>query len=296
MTKKGVFLAFVFLCLISSGCEKPDKRAIIPTTTPQQTPSQTWIDAPLPNSILPLAPYTIVFHGASKVGLSEFEVEINGMLIASVPPTTSSSGGAELGTLFLGEYLWEPPAPGTYLIVVKAKNGGLYGPADQVTVIVDGESIEESKPLDLAPSETVTITATPTSTPTPERAEPCQMTALVNLFCRPGQVYEPSDSFTPGQTAPVIARSQYLLKVIGANNGVECTVPDDDQLVKTDGDCDNLPQFDPPPPPTDTPTPLPSDTPTPKPEQGCTVRQPGGLIECVVPCPVGAAPGDACTP
>ncbi len=72
--------------------------------TPAPGPSQTWIDAPLNGSILPLSPYKVVFHGASFVGVTEFEVKINGAVIATVPPISQGSGGAVYGTIFLGEY------------------------------------------------------------------------------------------------------------------------------------------------------------------------------------------------
>jgi hypothetical protein len=39
----------------------------------------------------------------------------------------------------------------------------------------------------------------------------------------------------------------------------------------------------------------PDEPPSDEPVEGCTVRQPGGEIKCVAPCPAGAAPGDACT-
>ena len=106
-----------------------------------QGPSQTWIDAPLHNSNLPLLPYKLVFHGASFVGVTEFEIQINGALIGTVPPVSSGSGGPQYGTLFLGEYEWTPPAPGTYLVQVRAKGNGQFSSPDQVQVTVNGGKI-----------------------------------------------------------------------------------------------------------------------------------------------------------
>lgn len=297
MLKKGIFLVFVLLCFSGPACKRPNQVGVLPVSPPIE-PVQTWIDAPLPNANLPLEPYKIVFHGFSFVGITEFELQINGLAIGTVPAAPSSSGGAESETLFIGEYIWTPPSPGTYLIKVQSGRNGLFSAPEQVQVTIAGVEIEDTASLDITPTSTATPTATPTPTSTVEEARACVLTALVNLFCRPGTGHEPVDSFTPGQSAPVIGQSQFLWKVIGVNNGVECTVPKDDTLVETIGDCENLPIFVPLPPPTstNTPTPRPTAISTEKPLEGCTVRQPGGAIDCVVPCPAGAAPGNPCTP
>jgi hypothetical protein len=64
-------------------------------------------------------------------------------------------------------------------------------------------------------------------------------------------------------------------------------VPKGDNFVRVDGDCDVVPLF--------IPLPRPAPTAKEEPVQGCTVRQIGGAISCVFPCPDGAAPGEACT-
>lgn len=61
----------------------------------------------------------------------------------------------------------------------------------------------------------------------------------------------------------------------------------DDSFVKVEGDCDSISEF--------TPLPRPEPTASKDPVQCCTVRQIGGAITCVFPCPDGAAPGEACT-
>jgi Zn-dependent metalloprotease len=111
------------------------------------------------------------------------------------------------------------------------------------------------------PTPPVTATVTATITPEPQA---CTLTALVNLFCRPAPGYEPIDSFTAGQTAPITAQSEDLWQVIGPGNGAHCTVPKDDTLVSVTGDCANVSSFNPLPTPTATftPTPLPTATPT----------------------------------
>jgi hypothetical protein len=254
------------ISIIFTACEKPIKTLVVPTPPPG--PSQTWIDAPLPNSNLPLQPYNLVFHGASFVGITEFEIEINGTVEAIVPPISTSSGGAQYGTLFMSEHKWDPPAPGTYLIQVRAKGNGSLSPPDQVQVIISDSDFESDN-----------------TTPPIKVNKECSYTALINQFCRqgPGSGFTEIDNFVPEQTASVIGQSidGFFWYVIGPNYGEVCTVPVDDGFGEVSGDCEILPLF----------TPMPEESP-----EGCTVRQAGGEIICVSPCPDGAAPGNPCTP
>jgi hypothetical protein len=137
-------------CIFGAACDNT------PTATPLPA-VQTWIDKPLNGSTIPLAPYGLLFHAASPSGVAEFEVSVNGAVVDTVTPTSTESGGAEYGTLFLGEHTWTPSAPGTYLISVRAKSSaGPYGsPAiAQVTIESEVEKVEEA--------------ALVTATPTPE--------------------------------------------------------------------------------------------------------------------------------
>jgi hypothetical protein len=124
----------------------------------------------------------------------------------------------------------------------------------------------------------------------------CKFTALTNLFCRLGpgsSIYPEIDSFTPGQEGQVIGFSPdgNFAQVMGANNEMPCYVPLEKQFGELDGFCDDLPVLDPPPTPEEPEDPPDDD----KPVEGCTIRQAGGAIICVSPCPAGAAPGDPCT-
>jgi hypothetical protein len=231
--------------LVLAACNGPERATDFPSPGPG--PSQIWIDAPLPNSNLPLLPYKIVFHSASFVGVTEFEVQINEVVIATVPPVATGSGGAQYGTMFLGEYIWDPPAPGTYLIKVRAKGNGQFCPPDQVLVTVGGGKVT---PLPLEPA--------PTPTDTLAEARQCTFTALIEFACRlgPGLDTQQVDSFVAGQSAPIVGRSSdsNFWYVIGPQSGRECTIPTAPRVGEAHGDCDGLPRFTPMPPPTPTST------------------------------------------
>lgn len=251
--KAKLCLILGFICLIATACNLPGSKT--PTPAPPSAPQQTWVDAPLPNAVLPLLPYKLVFHSASHFGVDEFEVKVNGVVEATTPPSSQIGEGGSAGTLFYGEYLWTPLAPGFYLIAVRALANGESSVPAEVQVTVVGPQAEMSTPLPLAPTPTFTATGIPTSPP--EEPAGCTLTALVNLFCRPGPGYEPIDSFKPGQFAEVIGVSAdgFYLFVNGPNFGQWCTVPRRSDYVEVQGlGCETLPILTLPPTPVSTPT------------------------------------------
>ena len=95
--KKWLFLALLFLVITACECTSDDPNFPVPTPRPKQP----WIDAPLPNSMFTVQPITISFHGASDVEITEFEISVNGNLIAMEPPISTDPNE----TLFFGEYI-----------------------------------------------------------------------------------------------------------------------------------------------------------------------------------------------
>jgi len=139
-----------------------------------------------------------------------------------------------------------------------------------------GPQLVPGMPISTTPMPTATVT------PMPEESE-CTITALVNLFCRPGPGYEPSDSFVPGQSATAFAQSPdgFYLFVYGPNFGKPCTVPDDPKYVEKEGEaCGTLPQETLPSPPTPTFTPTATSPPPPQPLSAPTPISPTGTLNC----------------
>lgn len=247
------------LTLIISGCQSNQ------TAERNQGGGQTWIDAPLNNTVISLAPYDIIFHGYNPVGINEFEIRINGEVAAVVPAMTAGIEDNVSFTLFYNIHSWTPPSPGEYSIEVRPIDGnGNTGPPTQVTVFITSDDVR-------APEN-----GQPTAAPTEELGD-CTYTAAVNLFCRTGtgRVYPEIDSFVPGQSALVVGMSEDGLYsyVEGPNFGEVCAVPSDDEFGELTGDCASSPVMTPPPiPPTATYTPLPPPTLTPTPctsTRGC---------------------------
>lgn len=202
---------------------------------------QTWIDAPIHGSTIPLAAYEIIAHAAFPAGISQFELTITGQSAVMLPVPADQAGQS----LVYIQHSWTPPAPGTYLIQARAAGpDGAYGQMIEAQVHVGGG--EET------PEPGITQTAEEVG---------CQVEAVVNLFCRagPGSVYKDLDSFTPGQMAPTIGQSldgQYWY-VTGPNLGVTCTVPTGPAFVIVHGEnCGGVPRFTP------APTPRPTEEPS----------------------------------
>ncbi len=156
-------LAVLWMCLLLYGCTWPTA----PEKIGQIGSVQTWIDAPLDGSTIPLAPYEIVLHAYDPAGVTQVELKANGSLLATLPNANSEQ---DLATL---KYTWSPPAPGNYTLSARAQSGnGLAGSEAIAVITVVGETptpvVTVTPVVSYTPTlvDTLTPTATPTSTPT----------------------------------------------------------------------------------------------------------------------------------
>ena len=241
MRSKFWFVAGIMAVLITA--------CTLPTSSPPAPAVQTWFDIPLSSpKTIPEAPYKLLFHGASPMGIQEFELKINSVFEATVLPSLFSGNLGQGGenTLLYGEYLWKPPSPGTYVVEVRAKQAGNgFGSPVQVTIIVEGQ--------DPVVAEIVT----------PLQIK-CVFEAAVNLFCRegPGQIYPEIDSMVAGEMGEVVGISEdgQHVYLIGPNTGRQCAVPNATRYGGFSGNCDGLPVLPNPPLPEEIPTEAPIAT------------------------------------
>ncbi len=178
-SKLRILLGLV--CVAIAACTKPNP------VRPTPPFNQTWIDAPLNGSTLLMTPYTIVFHAAGHLGIKTFEVKINGVVIDTVAPTSTGSGGSNYGTIFHSESTWTPAAPGTYLISIRSKSSsGPFGsPAQAQVTVVSNLALQAGTPPALLtlpataglpifkppPLPTISPTSTATFTPAPVQVD-----------------------------------------------------------------------------------------------------------------------------
>ena len=176
-TNRTILLLFIIVCL--TGCtSRPTSRQAF--TLPGSDAPEAWIDAPLPDMHIPLAPYEFVAHGTDENGIGQLEWLLNG---ASLGTTDADNPAAKLATFRL---TWTPPEPGTYTLQVRAKNGtGAWSGYDEAVFIV-GEP-------------TATITPTTTVTPTPVITDTPTPTGISTLTPTPTSTITPTGTATPAQ-------------------------------------------------------------------------------------------------
>ncbi len=226
---------FVLFSLLGAACNMPV------TPTPEAGPSQIWITSPGSGAVLPLAPVNLTFEGASFVGITEFEIKIDGNPEANISPSSSGSCGANCGTKFFGEYLWTPPGIGEYTIALRAFGGEAYSPSVEITVKIQNVvAAEEGENIPLL------VTAIPTLPLIPDAAEPEKVVVigLQNGNCRQGGSthYPVVDTLMKDQSAEAVARSEdgYYVKIISPRVNAECWIWL--ELVRVEqGDVDQLP-------------------------------------------------------
>jgi hypothetical protein len=260
MKFKTLIIAYVLFAMLFASCA-PTETPFPPTPTPVSGPSQVSILTPASGAVLPLAPVNIEFEGASFSGITEFEVRVDGSVQATVPPSSSSSCGANCGTKFFGEYLWSPPSTGIYTIALRALGNGLFSPSSEVEITIENVVLEKATPLPLLP----TPTATSLSIKIPEKVV---VVGLKNGNCREGggNQYEIVDALMKDQSADAVAVSEdgFYVKIIGPNWKVECWVWI--ELVNVEqGDVKGLPVEPYPPPPNPEPAQPQPEAPRPQP-------------------------------
>jgi hypothetical protein len=145
------FLRLALLSLLLSGCNFPLAGLPHPVLFGLTGP-QAWIDAPLDNMHIPLAPYEVVFHASDNSGVTSVELSINAQPV-SLPALAQA--GDKLVTV---KYAWVPPQPGEYLLQARSGNG---------TGDWSGYSTARVWVGEITPTAVITITPTPTTiTPT----------------------------------------------------------------------------------------------------------------------------------
>jgi hypothetical protein len=182
-----IFLSTTVLALLVSACG-----ASGPSISPGLI---SWIDAPLNDSTLPLAPYQIVAHGSAPDTVEALEISVNGEILSVV---NNPDPGDLLFTVKLG---WTPPSAGEYLIQARSQNSGGQWSDPALARVVVSEDDQPSIALEFNPTET--------PTPEPISCDP-EIRATMNTTCRmgPSTYNDPAVYLLEGESAPVLGRNQ----------------------------------------------------------------------------------------
>ncbi len=154
MIYRKVFV--LLICLLLAACHMPQAESNLP---------QAWIDAPLDGSVLPLAPYEIIFHATAPGAPAAVELSINGQLVSS--PAGESDGSDS--SLAVVRYEWKPQEPGRYTLSVRTRDAkGNWSNPDIHVVTIGGPTVTPTPTLTptATPTMEITVTASPTFTPT----------------------------------------------------------------------------------------------------------------------------------
>jgi hypothetical protein len=192
-----------------------------PTSTPPPAgagPTQTQILDPVMNQVLRLEPYTIQFDSTAQMGIESFEVAVNGSVFGSVAPLSSGSCGAGCGHSFFGEFVWNPPSTGHFILSVRAYGSGQWGEPGVVEVDVMEDTAAKASPPKLKS----------TSTPKVGLSDKVMVQTKENSNCREGggENYRILAVVMKGEPAEAIAISEdgVYVKVVPQKIQVKCWI------------------------------------------------------------------------
>ncbi len=159
MRCQRLILVLFFIILLALACSAPGSSI---QSTKSHTIPQSFIDNPQNNSSLPFAPVTIIYHATDIGGISLIELSVNGQILASDPNPDPGGQSAVMN------FTWNPPAPGSYTLQVRAQNKeGIWGNPVRSMIVVQEESAAPSPNTQITTAPIVENTPAPTYTPYP---------------------------------------------------------------------------------------------------------------------------------
>jgi hypothetical protein len=193
MNRHGVLILCLILAGLLSACDSSASAVPTSPSVAHAGPS-AWIDTPLDGSILPLAPYEVVFHGNDPAGVAQIELSVDGEVLVSNP----NPAPAQL--LVTMRHTWQPPAPGNYILRVRTQSEtSVWGEYASATVTVVELTEVPSLPPVLPTDSPVPPTLTPV--PPPPTAIPPTSTPIPPTPVPPTPV-PPTPVPTPVPTLP----------------------------------------------------------------------------------------------
>lgn len=190
MRHSRFLLPGLFIVLLVA-CESTPPALTVPTGP------QSWIDAPLNESSFPLAPVEIVAHSADTNSIIQMELSVD------ENPLGTQTNSDLSQTLVMMKKQWQPPAPGEYILRVRAQDTtGAWG--DYAQAIVTIHSAVSNPPSVVVPSPTPVIRPGAPN-PSPSPAITSQRTAT-RTIPTPTRTFTPipRNTATPTRTATSI--------------------------------------------------------------------------------------------
>lgn len=130
MKRDILVLISVLFAIIGAACSPGGSQNVV------KPGPQSWIDAPLPGSNLPLAQFQVVSHSTDPAHIAQVELSVNGGVVRTDPNSDPSA------LLVTTKQQWMPPGPGNYTLAVRAQNtAGSWGDYAQAVVTIGGGGV-----------------------------------------------------------------------------------------------------------------------------------------------------------
>ncbi len=211
--KRLTLLMLTLSALLGAACDP-----IKSPSAPIKTGPQSWIDAPLDGSAIPLAPVEVLSHSSDPLNVVQVELSVNGVVVRTDPNLDPSQ------RLVTMKQPWVPNAPGNYRLLVRAQNSAsVWGDYAEASVSIQPTGKTAT------PTPTATSTATPTATSTSPRLPIPTSTPTTQLLI-PTRTRTPSPTrtftYTPSPTpvvGPPSPQFQFWADSTSLNAG-QCTI------------------------------------------------------------------------
>jgi hypothetical protein len=107
---------------------------------------QAWFDAPMNESVHPVAPMEVVLHAADPGGVAMVELSVNDEVLTRRPPDSTTD------PLVTFRADWDPQTPGEYVLVVRAQNhAGVWSAQSSSRVTLTGPVARIEQPAFVTP-------------------------------------------------------------------------------------------------------------------------------------------------
>ncbi len=160
--KRYIATPVIFLyAILVAACEPLQPQTVVASKP------QSWIDAPLDGSALPLAPVDVVSHSSDSNSVAVVQLSVNGIVVQSDANLDTTK------TLVTMSQSWTPQTPGNYTLLVRAQNSaGVWGDYAQAVVTVQGAAATATRtltatPMPASPTRPVATTTPPLPVRTP---------------------------------------------------------------------------------------------------------------------------------
>jgi hypothetical protein len=169
---RRILIRLIAILLITgiSSCNFPQNSPVISINSG----ANTWFDAPLDGTNLPLAPYPVVIHSFDPGGVAQVELSVNGVVLENLKPSTNSG-------LSVFKYSWVPKQTGNFILRARSQGQGEKWKSEAIVNVVIGE-FTPTLASSFTPTSVDTFTPTPVISFTPTLVSSFTPTPAISIL------------------------------------------------------------------------------------------------------------------